>query len=344
MASFSCLGRGLAGVLLAGCSAAHCQSVATTAELGKALIDVRAGAVVRLAPGEYSPVTVQNFHGQATITSADPSRKARLTGLSVTQSSGLTFRDLEFVAPLLVGRDFGFPFSVMQSKMIVLDHLDVHTAPGGTLANEGTGLLIRESQHVTVSDSDFHDLHHGIAHIDDDAIEIRRNHLHHLFDDGIRGGGSSDVVIDGNHCDSQHSLASDTDHPDCIQFWTAGETAAAHDIVITNNTYERGEGSDVQGIFMGDERHLGWNNITIKGNVLRGSMYNGIYVVDAKSVDVEDNLVCGFPDRISWIFVSGSSDVRVLNNKANEFKLTDDAGLRRAGNKVTGRCEPQTGR
>jgi putative cofactor-binding repeat protein len=338
--SLACLS--LACLSLAWTAEASAAAVSNTGELIDALRRAKPGETIALAPGEYD-LKLNDFHGEVTITSADPSHRAILTGLAIKGSSGLTLSDLELVAPLGTGAP-GWPntFNIVASSHMTLDHLDVHSAPGGSLATQNGGLLVRDSDHVDVSNSDFHDLHHGIAHYQDDFLVIRGNHLHHLRDDGIHGGGSSNVLIEKNHCDSNRPDTDDPDHPDCIQFWTANTSAAAHDITIRNNTYDRGEGHPEQGIFLRDEGgKLPYDRVTITGNTIRGALGNGIYVNGANHLVVQDNMVCGYPDQMSWIIALGVQDVTVERNRATGYQYKNDGRVREDHNGALPRCRPQ---
>ncbi|WP_309604471.1 M10 family metallopeptidase C-terminal domain-containing protein, partial [Phenylobacterium sp.] len=114
------------------------------------------------------------------------------------------------------------------------------------------------------------------------------------------------------------------DHPDAIQFWTTGTTASAHDIVVTDNIITRGAGSIMQGIFMGNEKMLEYKNVTITGNAVVGGMYNGIYVADASNAKIEGNLVQGYKDMTSWIYMSKITNGALDNNQASAYALSKD--------------------
>ncbi len=117
-------------------------------------------------------------------------------------------------------------------------------------------------------------------------------------------------------------------HPDAIQFLTSGETAGVHDIVITDNVIDRGSGSAVQGIFMTDQvGTLPYQNVTISGNMLVGTMYNGIMVNDGINLNISNNTVAGLPDMKSWIRVEGSTDAVLNHNIAATLVQTGNTNL-----------------
>jgi hypothetical protein len=320
--------------------AAAAATVSTDEALAEALRRAQPGETIALAPGVYR-LEFSNFHGDVTITSADPAHRAVFQYLYVKSSSGIRFTDLEWVAPLR-SADVKphFAFGIAHGSHIRFDHLDVHSLPGGTLTTLNQGLRISDSDHVDVSDNDFHDLMQAVTHSNGEYLTFQRNHFHHLQDDGLSGAGSSNVLVDANRCDSNHPDPRDDGHPDCIQFWTGGTTTAAHDITVTNNVYVRGDGQNTQGIFITDAGgKLGYEHVTIRGNIILGAIWHGI-LVNAKDVVIEDNFVCGYPDQLSWISVQKSGHAIVQHNRATNFQFYQIGQLEASDNQVVGRCHP----
>src|ERR1039458_1827834 len=85
--------------------------------LSSALQLAHAGDTIVLAAGTYSNISISNYHknGAVTITSQDPLHPAVLTGLSVQNSSGLTFSNVSLSA---AGSTLYFPFAVYDSNSI----------------------------------------------------------------------------------------------------------------------------------------------------------------------------------------------------------------------------------
>ena len=320
----------------------------STSEVLKYLSGAKAGQVIRMKPGVYSHLVINGFHGDATLTSFDPGQPAVLTDLSINNSSGLTLTGLNLdnssypmnpVAPTNT-----LAFQVLNSQKITLSHLDVHGSPTGTLATDESGVLIRFSKYVTVEYSDFHNLHNGLEQADNKWLIVRANHFHHLRDDGLRGGGSSNVLVEGNHCDSNHPDGpADTDHPDCIQFWTSNTKQSAHDIVIINNTYDRGDGFPTQGIHIRDEvGSLPFQRVTVKGNIVKGALYNGIEVFGAQDVTISGNQVCQLKGQQSWIVARHTDRVTVTNNSAPRIAYIVSSNVKDAANIIDGKCTPSS--
>jgi parallel beta-helix repeat protein len=286
---------------------------------------------------------IHDFHGSVTLTSADPSRPAVLTSLKVTHSSGITLKNLTLDNEAYPANALGAgtrAFQILGSSQISLLTLDVQGSPQGSLETDQAGILVRDSDHVTIESSNFHNLHNGVAFLDSSYLVVRNNDFHDLRDDGIDAGGASNVLIEGNHCHSNHpDGVLDKDHPDCIQFWTANTKVGAHDIVIVGNHYERERGHATQFIFMGNENHLRYDHVVIKDNVSVGSAWNAIRVVYAHDVSIENNLITSLcaPDGGqtlgAWIATKDIDGLVLKHNIAGSFpKLGGDTAVSDSGN------------
>src|SRR3546814_7169738 len=83
------------------------------------------------------------------------------------------------------------------------------------------------------------------------SSDLSGNSFHTMRSDGVRGGGTNDVVISNNYFTDFHPVGAD--HPDAIQLWTTNTTESARNISITGNVFERGDGDIIQGIFRSEE-------------------------------------------------------------------------------------------
>ncbi len=299
------LGRNLAlFVLLAACGASTNGGAATSATSKPARPDTwlsilalaSPGSTIQLVAGTYRGAVVRGlkFSPAVTITGV-PGDRPRFTDLTLDNVQGLTFKGMEFDASGTPvgkwGAEATIGFIVASSRDIHFDHDDFHGDRNGTLLTTVSGLIVRSSNGVSVSDSEFSHLHNAFEHLDDLHLTLTGNSFHDLWDDAIRGGGSSWVTIDSNHCWSNHPDIADTDHPDCIQFWTSGTKNPAHDISVTNNRYEIGSGTPTQFIFFGNELSIPYEGITVSGNVGFGSAWNGITIQGARNVTISDNVL-----------------------------------------------------
>jgi hypothetical protein len=277
----------------------------------------QSGDQILMASGDYGSLKIQDIHinGQVTITSADPNAPAVIQYLSVSHCDGLTFTGIEInVRPGSLGIGVGY------SSEINFENMHVHGTVDGEYTLDGSGMTVRNSTNVTVSNSTFHDLGGGITHIDDNGLVLSNNSFHDLRSDGIHGTRSSNVTITDNTFTDFHPQGSD--HPDAIQFWTNGD-APASNITITGNTITRGDGSKIQGIFLGDEGGAGYKNVTITENAVIGGMYHGIRLVHGDGAVVSDNLVVGYTDMTSWIQIKDSTNFVAQDNQATSFIISN---------------------
>ncbi len=292
-------------------------NVSSTTQLLQALKSVQSGDTIALAPGTYSSVAISNLKiiGDVNITSKDPGSPAVITDLAIKASSGLNFSNIEFAANWDVG---GTPLEVISSKDIHFDNINVHGSLDSNPSNDANAMLIRSSSDVSVSNSEFHELANGIAHLDSNGLTISGNTFHDMRMDGIRGGGSSNVTITKNFFTDFYR--EDGDHPDAIQFWNSNTTTSAHDITVSENVFARGDGGPIQGIFITTQiSSLPYLNVKITDNVMVGAMYNGIALKGAQGAVVSGNTVVGAADMNSRISIEAASGVTFTNNFAPQY-------------------------
>ena len=299
-----------------------------------------AGDTIKLTAGSYTISAISLNFGAAgvTITSADPGAPATVTQLTVKASTGLTFANLNFsiagFTPTSAGASATFPFRVNNSTGITFDRIAMSGDPNGTLANTVSGMLVEDSQQVTVSNSTVDHVHTGFQFLRCDGVNFSGNSLQHLYNDGVDFASTSDVTVANNSFTSFHWDATDPEHPDCIQFYSlTGQTAAPTNITITGNTYTRGDGAPVHGIFMNDQ--LGtvpFTNVLISGNTLTGAQSNGIVIINGVNATIQNNTVISYADQASWIEVKNVSSGAVNNNTAFQYIYLNSPAVTNSGN------------
>ena len=62
----------------------------------------------------------------------------------------------------------------------------------------GGAIHLLRSSSVTIEDNEISNLLRGIGHRYTEDVDIKNNHLHHIAEDGIRGGGAENLNIEGN--------------------------------------------------------------------------------------------------------------------------------------------------
>jgi Ca2+-binding RTX toxin-like protein len=297
--------------------------VSSAAALNSALKVARAGDVIQLTSGEYGMLKLYNYNGGGvTITSVDADHPAVFSGINVQASSGLNFSNLE----VKVDPNTGFAVYLAGVKDVQATGMNLH----GSAVGDGNAAMVRGSTNVSITNSEIHDLANGINHLNSKNLVFSGNNIHDIRIDGIRGAGSSDITISKNTFTNFRPQAGD--HPDAIQFWTAGTTTAAKNITITDNTFVRGDGAAVQGIFVGNEAGIAYENLKITGNAIVGGMYQGIMVYQANGAVIEHNLVQGYADMNSWIMVGKTTNSVLANNTASAYQMPDNVSLSNISN------------
>ena len=319
----------------AGAGEASSRSSASAAEPSPAILDsgviwgaikkAAPGDTVRIPPGAYSALRLDGFKGAGVITivSEDPKQRVVIRGIHVTNSRGLTFRDMD----VTVDPRLGFAVMLGGVQDVRLEGLQLY----GSAIGDGNAVMVRNSANVTVADSNIHHLGTGLNHLNSDTVEFRGNRLHAIQADGIRGGGSSNVTISGNRFTNFYPRPGD--HPDAIQFWTRNVATPSRNILITDNVFVRGAGGPIQGIFVGNESQITYETVIIRGNSIIGGMYHGISLTNGSNVVVENNIVQGYADMTSWISVGKTSNSRMINNSATDYKFPENKDFQISGNK-----------
>ena len=307
-------------------------TVSTPSGLSAALQVAQAGDTILLAAGTYSGLSFNNlnFSSSVTIQSADAAHPATLTNFTMNGSSGLSFNNLEFSA--VAALDPYYAFRIYQSNNVQFSNLNLHGSMDGVPGNDVTGFLLSGNTNVSVVNSQFQQLATGITQLNNTGLTISGNSFHDIQTDGIDGGGSSYVTISQNNFTNFYP--GPTLHPDAIQFWTTNTTSSAHDIVISGNTIVRGVGGVTQGIFMGNELNLPYQNVTITNNSITGELYHGLTIYDGQNVTINGNTVQAYTDQQSWIDVVATTGLQMTGNQASWYLIDNVQVATPAGNAV----------
>lgn len=294
-------------------------SVGTTTGLIAAAKAAVSGDIIKLASGSYSSVLLKyiNPTGNITITSADPLNPAVFTDLNLSNSSNITLSNVVFQTP--ANSLVWYNFQVLYSSNINLTQI-LADGPGMTPIQDTTGLIVRWSNGVHISDSEFRNLVNGIVFLDNTNISVADSYFHDMRRDGIDSGGNSKVAFTNNFFTNFHPNA--VDHPDAIQFWTANTTTVASDILVSGNVIVRGaSGSPIQGIFIKDEvGTLDYQGVTITNNLVLGGHYNGINLDGVASGVVSGNQVLEFAGHSSFIRTMNSGpQLSLFGNTATAY-------------------------
>ena len=339
-------------------------SVSSTEQLRRALETAQNGDVISLMPGRYPGIVISNVkkNGNVTVTSADPSRPAIIEELLIRNSAGLTLSNVELAAntatlqkmkqdsnpagdPSATGqrrRAFRFLYIVTQSERIGLHKLNVHgPADDADTAQFVRPLIVRDSREVTVSNSRFSHMQHGLEMLNLDGFRVINNEYSDLRTDGVRGGDSSNVEIAGNIFTDFRPAPGD--HPDGIQLWSTPRGTKLINISIHDNLIVQGNGGTAQGVFLRDvKNNFAFQNVEIKDNLIIGGLYNAVAINSVQGGKIAGNRIVEGPDiKRVRIRIDNSTGIDMSGNSAPNYVITRSQ-VEKSDNKVNGQSSKKS--
>jgi VCBS repeat-containing protein len=269
--------------------------VNSVAGLSAALQSAHGGDTIQLAPGTYSRPVITNlsYSSSVTITSADPSHQAVISGLMVNNSSGINFNNLQLTT--VGSTDPVYAFRVQDSSNLTFSNIHAGGDPSVVAYNQIAGFYITGSNNVSINNSLFDHMSCGIVANNDSNVQITNDAFAYLNKGGVAMGGTSNVTIANNTFTDFQTQSSV--HPDAIQLYTQGMLSASNNVSITGNDIERGNGNAVQGIFVSDDTGglMPYNNLTISNNTIVGGMWDSLYLSSATgNVQINNNYVASW--------------------------------------------------
>ena len=318
--------------LASGCKARGADQavIRDSAGLMKALAAAGPDTTIRLGGGLYGPLVLPKGATRLTITSADARDRAIFSSIVARRADGLRISTVDVVS---TSHDPERPYlvEVEGGKGIGFDRLSVRGAAGGERFRE-YALWLRNASHVEVTRSSFSGTRYGIGLLNSSHISLTANEFSGLQTDGIRGGGVDDLAITGNVLTG--FTPKPGEHPDGIQLWSTNQTSPAKGITIRDNLIARGLGRMTQGIFVRDTNgKLPFEDVVIEGNLIVGSMFNGIAVLGLDGGRIANNKVVAFADQRAWIRVDGAQNTTITGNIAPQF-LANGKAAAATGNTI----------
>lgn len=286
------------------------STVYSTPQLQAALAAAKGGETILLGAGTYAQFGLSRVKpaSMVTIMSADSSNPVHIQGMELDDCANLTFRNIEVSINMRTMNQL----NLTHSTNVHFDKLKLHDP-----VNKNRGaVLFRWDNNVSLKNSEVYDMA-GLRIIATTDVTISGNDLHDLSGDGIQSSATSNIAIKNNTITDIYSGPGD--HPDAIQFFTLNQTESARNIVITGNTYTRGGGNITQGIFMGNESGIRYQDVTISGNRIIGGMYNGIALGEVDRATISNNIVQGYEDMPSWIIIQKSTNSTLSNNRSTAY-------------------------
>ncbi|MES3036785.1 MAG: right-handed parallel beta-helix repeat-containing protein [Bdellovibrionota bacterium] len=294
-------------------------NVTDDASLLAAISNAKPGDGILLAPGNYERIDVKNmqFADKVIIASKDPQNPANVRAVSINGSKNVIIRYVS-VHPYTDGSGI----YIAGSDNIVIERLYVHGDMDGSPENDGAGMNSSTNTNLVVRNCEFRELKTGLSTQRGNNILFTKNYFHEISIDAMQVYWTSNITISKNYIADM--ITWNQAHKDGIQFFTSGQTTSAKNITITDNVFVRGKGQTVQGIFMGNESGVAYENVVISRNALIGPSWHGITIVIVNGLTMEDNLVQAYTDYQSWIKIGDTwGNMNIKNNHSTYFNLSD---------------------
>jgi hypothetical protein len=165
--------------------------------------------------------------------------------------------------------------------------------------------MIRYGRDITVAGNHISGYEQGLTFQEIVGLRVSGNEITAIQGDGIRIVGVSDVRIEGNYLHDFSATPNEFTHSDFIQMWSRNAEIISHDITITGNIMDTGNGVAVQAIWLGnpvfargDSAHV-YRDITITDNLIYTGAANGIGVTGAQDVRIERNTLLWNRDAVT---------------------------------------------
>jgi len=259
------------------------------------LMNAKGGETILLAPGGYSlKMGSKTYSSPVIIISADQTHRASISYMKLTGVSGVTFRQVNFSrGSVPAGVDVNSQTIAMGvgSSNLSFDHVYVHGSLDGNARNDAVGMIFNGGRNIAVTNSRFQQLGRAAQFFGISNVNVSGNDVREIRTDGLDFSAVVGANITANFFTNFQRFS--TDHPDAIQFQTAGSTRSSTDIVISNNVLLPGVGNGTQGIFMRDEvGTLPYKRVSIVNNMLVGNgMENGITISNGADITISNNSV-----------------------------------------------------
>ncbi|MET3713042.1 hypothetical protein ABIC65_003761 [Sphingomonas trueperi] len=316
---------------------AQVLTVATPAELANAIAQAKSGSIIKLAPGNYGQLTLNDrvFTAAVTITSENPSRPALFTRVNLNRSVNVTFSKVEISTVL--GAD-DFMVRVVDGSNITFDNVYIHGLIDGAVKKDGSAISVARSNGFTLSTSRVFEIAVGIRVRQSKNVVIRDNDISMIGIDAVEIPGTNGVQIARNKISKFRTT--DPYHPDSVQCWTTGETSGCKNVKIVDNQF-LGDFNTTsiaypypQGVFFGDEIGVGgYENIEVTGNLFVCPNWHAITIGRARGTIIRNNRISACAGVTPWIRVNDPTIV-IQGNIAPSYYINSDKPSRPAGNDI----------
>jgi Ca2+-binding RTX toxin-like protein len=326
--------------------------VSDSTQLLAALAVAAPGDIIELAPGNFGIVVLDGirFPSTVTIRSLDPLSPATFDTLSIKNSSFLALDHIAVTHPLATGEpDWSSALRIDKSDHISILNSEISGSADGNHTNDGQGLLVLDSSHISIAGNNFHDLKTGVSVGRSEYVDVRDNTFIDIRSDGADLANVRHVVVDGNTFTNFHPAFALGDHPDMIQVWNDGSFGDMSDIVISNNTLSQGSGGNVQSIFIQGAVAAAdgsipppAHDIVVEGNTIDSGAAQGIWLSQVDHAHVAHNVltIATGGASIPTIRTDHTTNTTVDLNTAPQIDDVGSVGLTYSGNTITAGAVP----
>lgn len=309
----------------------------------KAFTAAKDGDTLRIPAGAYGVqrLSRRTFVNGITIVADDPANPPVFASLVVFQCAGITLDGLSVnFTPDATTGTASPGCQVNGSQRVTLRNMTIHgnPCPAGIGADPATlksttalisgypagrGFSIDSSSDVLIQGNDVGGFDRGVEFFNSQRVQLLANTVHDIRRSFVVGGGTDNLTIDGNTFRSAKPWGWGVvggDHGEFIHLNTSvGQAARTHDITITHNLLDQGDGTPIMGISMDDNtNNVGFQNITVDSNVLLNGDAQGVLLGNTLNGRVTNNLILqasGTPkDGPAFLFTKGCGPVVVTGN------------------------------
>jgi hypothetical protein len=302
---FCCLALACSGPVIG--ARAETETAAMLA-LTEALAAAAAGSVVEVPAGHYRwlGLTDRSFPADQplVIRAATPAEPPVFSGMDLRRVQNVIVEGIIFdYAYSTSDVDLHYPFNVFQSRNVTLRGNLFEGDPGADGYGTGVGFQIRDNEGIRFENNEVRGFQRGIIVSYTSDLVILGNNFHSMRSDGMNFAQVNGVLIEGNWIHDFNKNLESGDHPDMIQFWTAGTERPSTDITIRNNLLLAGSGGWTQSIFIRNElvdtgqasEEMYYRNILIEGNLIVNAHLHGITVGETDGLTIRNNTMVRNP-------------------------------------------------
>lgn len=272
------------------------HSVTNQSELGAAIAAAAAGDTVRLAPGTYSSLNVNNKQWASTVTfiSSDTNNRAEITEMRAQNTTHARFEELVFTNSS-IGGVAAVCYIELGSNFIDVVNCESRGVPNANGSRKAVAYRLNGNpSNVTFDGCTIRDFKNGITSSNATNLHIYNSEFHGLGSDGGTLTRQVDLHVKGNYFhDNNRSLAGE--HADCLQIARSSGYGSTN-CIIEENVIDAGDGAYGQGFFGGSSgqssnsttRH---SNITYRNNLLYVAHVHALELLWCDGVLCENNTV-----------------------------------------------------